>query len=44
MKKLMTILVLIGIVIAGIRFPHIMANGNGGNGFADVPPELPVLP
>ncbi len=43
MKKLMMILVIIGIMIVGARLPHVYADGNG-NGFADLPSDLPVLP
>ncbi len=43
MKKLFAILVMIGIVISSIGFGQVMADGNG-NGFADLPPALPILP
>lgn len=39
MKKIMSILVVIGILIASARLTQVMADGNG---FADLPPELPV--
>jgi len=43
MKKIIAIIVMIGIVISGIGFGQVLADG-AGNGFADLPPELPVLP
>ena len=43
MKKIIAIIVMVGIVISSIGFGQVMADGKG-NGFADLPPELPVLP
>ena len=42
MKKMMTVLVVVGIALAGIKYDNIKSNN--GRSFGDVPPALPVLP
>lgn len=43
MKKLVALLMVFAALLAGGRFTNVLADGNG-NGFADIPPALPVLP
>jgi len=43
MKKIVAIIVMIGIIISSVGFGQVIADEKG-NGFADLPPELPLLP